>query len=76
VWSKYINEDEWFWQVNRDDDFYEVAYGIVGGVGDDQLYVEHKDDDMGVVLLNTIVMRLRDLMIMRMKELHDLMMSL
>jgi hypothetical protein len=45
VWSRYINKNEGFWQVNRDDDFYEVAYGIVGGVGDGQLYVEYKDDD-------------------------------
>jgi hypothetical protein len=45
VWSIYINEDEGFWQVNRDDEFYEVACFIVGGVGDGQLYVEHKDDE-------------------------------
>ncbi|GAU34421.1 hypothetical protein TSUD_393740 [Trifolium subterraneum] len=45
VWSRYFNEDEGFWQVNRDDDFYEVACGILGGPGDGQVYVEHKDDE-------------------------------
>ncbi|GAU39191.1 hypothetical protein TSUD_270350 [Trifolium subterraneum] len=45
VWNIYFNEDEGFWKVNRDDDFYEVACGILGGPGDGQLYVEHKDDE-------------------------------
>ncbi|WJX90242.1 hypothetical protein P8452_72159 [Trifolium repens] len=43
--ERYINEEEGFWQLNGDDDYYEVAYAFAGGVGDGQLYVEHMDDE-------------------------------
>jgi hypothetical protein len=45
VWSRYINEEEGFRQLNGDDDYLEVATVIAGGGGDGQLYVEHRDDE-------------------------------